>query len=155
MPKFMAPLTQDDPNFDEAYALAFEAPLLDPEPGMSPVWLDAFVIPDLVGCSISQSLAEDFDPTLKEGDVLFITLIQEHIDPPSTHRYLLGIPVHFTGGKRKLLRISVQHLLGMFDVERVIPQNHESAGAMRLELTLRKCVRSGADGLSDPLSALA
>lgn len=145
MPTFNAPITAGDPLHRIAYALAVEAPWVD-DPIHPPPWMSAYIIPEIVGCTISEDLARSYVPIIKEGDVLPLTLVEESLEDCRVHRYVLGIPVKFIrGGRRDLIRISLQHLLSMFDIEHVPAEPGESRGAEHLILTLRRCVRHGTD----------
>lgn len=55
-------------------------------------------------------------------------------------------PVRFIKSRRRdLIRLSDKHLLSMFDMSLVSPQEHESKGAEFLVLTLRRCVSHRTD----------
>ena len=83
MPKFTAPVTDDDRLYGRAFALAIEAPRARIDD--RPPWMNAIIVPAIDRCEISRTLAQEFAPDVKEGDVLTLTLVEECPETSVTH----------------------------------------------------------------------
>lgn len=149
MPIFFATPSNDDPLHRPAYEIEILGPQMDAnEPQMRTA---AFIIETLYpdgfkGCSISKELAREYDPTVVEGEVLPIVFVSEDIDPETgvqhVDNYVIGFPVKFISGKRRLIRISTHFLLSMFDISKhPYGQGQEDNQTHYLRLELRRCVR--------------
>ena len=70
MPVFSAPITTDRLPFVEAYALSIAAPLMDPVTESPPI--TAYIVPEVPGCCISETLAREYDPQIQERELLML-----------------------------------------------------------------------------------
>lgn len=115
-----------------------------------PPLMSAYVVRD-APCCISRELAQQYDPSIKEGQLLFLVLV-EQIESGEIHEYPLAFPVSFARTKRPdYVQISLDHVRLMFDIAEYEPKKHESPEARMLILRLRRCVRysSGSSGGED------
>jgi hypothetical protein len=142
MPTFTAPISSTRHPSGRAYALSVQAPQLEVD--VSPPLMTAYIVPDLP-CCISEGLAQQYDPGIKEGEFLFLVMV-ERTGAGAIHEYSLAFPVTFARTARPdYVQIGVDHILLMFDVVEYIPRVDESPEARMLILRLRRCVRHLAD----------
>jgi hypothetical protein len=144
MPSFTAPVSSGDKRFRITYALAVEGPMLDPL--VPPPWITAYIVEDQES-SISRDLAHEYDPLLKDGDMLGIVLVQDDLEG-RVSRHQFGMRIKLVPHKG-VFRISLHSLMSAFSVKLVAAQSHESAGAEHLQLKLRPCVVTVPPGDSD------
>lgn len=150
MPEFSAPITIEDHPFVNAYALSIAAPWIDPE--LSPPLMTAYIVPEVPDCRISEALAKQYDPQIDEGELLFLTIVEEKAGGV-VHQYPLAFPVRFARTSRPdYVHISLDHLLLMFDIAEYEPREGESAEARRLDLRLRRCVEHRVDQADEDFS---
>jgi hypothetical protein len=137
MPEFTAPITDDSDVFAEVYALSILAPWLDPS--TVPPSMTAYIVPEVAGCFISEELAKQYDPTIKEGERLILNVVERKSGV--IHQYPLAVPIRFAKTSRPdYVQISLDYIESMFDVAIYYPKQHESPEAQRLDLRLRVCV---------------
>ncbi len=150
MPEFSAPITIEAHPFDRAYALSIAAPWIDPE--FAPPLMTALIVPEVSQCRISEALAKQYDPNVEEGELLFLTIVEEKADGV-VHQYPLAFPVLFAKTSRPdYVHINLDHMLLMFDIAEYEPRANENPEARRLDLRLRRCVEHRADSTDDDVS---
>ena len=142
MPVFTAPVSIAQHVAGRTFSLSIQATQMEAD--VEPPLMTAYIVRDLP-CRISETLARRYDPSIEEGQLLFLVLV-EQTESGVVHEYPLAFPVTFARTSRPdYLQIGLDHVLLMFDVAEYEPREGESAEARMLILRLRRCVRYPAD----------
>ncbi len=140
MPVFHAPLSIDPRHvFRSVYSLSVVGPWI--EPCRLPIETTAFIVPEQAGCFIDEHLARQYDPFIKDGDPLKLTLIELTADGSQVHRFPLVVPVELRSAPRipDFIQLDLNYLLTAFDIE-IAEAPPEQPEAEFMTLTLRQCV---------------
>jgi len=137
MAQFYAQLTDTDPTHKEAYLLFVEGPLSDDDRGTPSAQRPVYVIPEISGCVICKDLAKEYDPDIEEGDVLYLTIVEEDVHANHTTRYTVGMTVRFIKWPG-LIRFSPLFLWSMFDMNKY-EKDSPDGNFCYLCMNLRSC----------------
>jgi hypothetical protein len=147
MPVFHAPRTFD-PRLvlRVVYSLSIVAPMVEPTDGPPGGWIIAHVVPEPNGCFISTSLAKDFNPLIKNGDLLQLVAVEEDIERKVLHRFPFVVPVTLKETKiEDYLQIGFDLLQFAFNLAIPSLKSGDSASAEFLKLTVRRCIQTSLD----------